>query len=160
MLDQDGTLCSVSGQPGQWAHSYDDCWWPCHEPRHVLERRPIVRPGYWEIVGVVTCLTPVAIAAGLVFSGAAGIEVVSRYGETYAFWMFLTTVSLPATILGGVILLAEWLARRPSAPSVDRRMGSPLVMLDDDEEDTDPWMGDHIGQVTVANREVTAGDQG
>jgi len=29
MLDKNGVLCSLSGTPGQLAHSYGDDWWPC-----------------------------------------------------------------------------------------------------------------------------------
>ncbi len=29
VLDRDGVLSSISGQPGLWAHAYEDNWWPC-----------------------------------------------------------------------------------------------------------------------------------
>lgn len=29
VLDRDGVSSSISGQPGVWAHAYEDSWWPC-----------------------------------------------------------------------------------------------------------------------------------
>ncbi len=29
LLDEDGVLCSVSGNPGYWCHAYDGEWVPC-----------------------------------------------------------------------------------------------------------------------------------
>ena len=29
VLDQDGVQVAISGQPGLWAHAYEDSWWPC-----------------------------------------------------------------------------------------------------------------------------------
>jgi hypothetical protein len=31
MLDESGTLCSVSGKPGRWGHAWDDYHWYCDE---------------------------------------------------------------------------------------------------------------------------------
>ncbi len=29
VLDRDGVQVDISGQPGLWAHAYEDSWWPC-----------------------------------------------------------------------------------------------------------------------------------
>ena len=29
LLDSDGVLCELSGQPGRWSHGYDIYWWDC-----------------------------------------------------------------------------------------------------------------------------------
>lgn len=29
VLDEDGCKSELSGRPGQWAHAYEDSWWPC-----------------------------------------------------------------------------------------------------------------------------------
>lgn len=29
VLDINGILSSLSGEPGCWAHAYEDDWWPC-----------------------------------------------------------------------------------------------------------------------------------
>ncbi len=40
LLDVDGVLCSVSGEPGCWGHSYEDTWWPCQ--RKAAEEHAVV----------------------------------------------------------------------------------------------------------------------
>lgn len=29
VLDRDGTLVSITGEPGVLSHAYEECWWPC-----------------------------------------------------------------------------------------------------------------------------------
>lgn len=40
VIDRDGVLSSLSGQPGCWGHSYGDDWWPCQ--RKAAEEHAIV----------------------------------------------------------------------------------------------------------------------
>ncbi len=40
VLDVDGVLSSVSGNPGCWCHSEGDSWWPCY--RKAAEEHAIV----------------------------------------------------------------------------------------------------------------------
>lgn len=37
LLDKDGVLSSLSGEPGTWCHAWDVYWWPCKAPT-VAER--------------------------------------------------------------------------------------------------------------------------
>ena len=57
VTDVDGTLSSVSGQPGVWAHACEDSWWPCD--RKAAELRA------FEVLAVEWVQTEAAMVAKL-----------------------------------------------------------------------------------------------
>lgn len=71
-LDEDGTLCAVSGRSGILSHAWDDKWWPCLKFGRALRYdAPAGKREIWTYVGLllilIVCLYGIAWVIGWLF---------------------------------------------------------------------------------------------
>ena len=70
-----------------------------------------MRPPYWMIAMLGTAFMLLGISVSACLPWLLHFQVISYYGDQYAFAMYLFAITLPVTISSGCILLWEAIVR-------------------------------------------------